>query len=251
MKKNAIARAADIIRKARAVAAFTGAGVSTESGIPDFRSAGGLWSRYDPMEYGTISSFRSNPEKIWKMLAELLSVIDAQPNPGHLALAELERNGYLAGIVTQNIDGLHQKAGSSNVIEFHGSFDSFSCLACGKQHSREKALENGIPPRCPKCRDILKPDIVFFDEQISVQTVEASQTLLSQCDVLIVAGTSCQVMPAARLPLQLHARGGKIIEINPDPALNDFAEVVLAGKFASTMAQLADAVCGTRSKRLR
>jgi NAD-dependent deacetylase len=238
MEQRAIERAAELLLASRKAVAVTGAGVSTESGIPDFRSRGGLWSRFDPMEYGTLGAFRLDPEKVWQMLGELLGIVSAEPNAGHRAMARLEEHGVLKGIITQNIDGLHQKAGSKNVIEFHGSLDTFSCLTCGAVHPLARVLDLPLPPRCQDCGTILKPDIVFFDEQIPPGVLARTDELLADADVMIVAGTSCQVVPASFLPGIVHSRGGKIIEINLAPALAGMAEVVLQGRFAEEMEAL-------------
>ena len=161
MKYEKIKEAAAVIRNARKTIALTGAGASTESGIPDFHSKGGLWTRYNPMEYATIGAFRANPEKVWTMLAELNNVTEAVPNSGHLAMSALEKSGFLQGIITQNIDGLHQKAGSRAVVEFHGSLETFSCLDCGKILTLNEVRQMSLPPTCTNCGSIVKPDIVL------------------------------------------------------------------------------------------
>jgi len=238
--ENEIKQAARLLRNAKKAIALTGAGASTESGIPDFRSKDGLWSRYDPMEYGTISAFRSNPEKVWKMLAELMLIVDAQPNPGHLALARLEQQGILTGIITQNIDLLHTKGGSKNVVEFHGSINSLSCLDCGTNHPYHTIQSEPAPPACPHCQSLLKPDVVFFDEQIPPEVFTRAQSLLQNTDCLLVAGTSCSVIPASLIPSQVYGNGGTIIELNLEPALGHMASVVLEGGFSSVMQRLAE-----------
>ncbi|MBU0479974.1 MAG: Sir2 family NAD-dependent protein deacetylase [Proteobacteria bacterium] len=244
-----IEKAAATIRKARKVIALTGAGVSTESGIPDFRSKGGLWSRYDPEEYGTIGAFRRDPVKVWKMLAELCEITEAEPNSGHLALAALEAAGFLQGIITQNIDGLHQKAGSSAVVEFHGSLATFSCLDCGKSVTLQEVRQRPLPPPCPVCARLLKPDIVFFDELIPDDALVDAGELVAGADCLIVAGTSCQVMPAARIPGDVSRQGGTIIEINREPTLGPLADLVLTGAFVEIMGRLATELAGERGKQ--
>ncbi len=239
MKYAEIKEAAAVIRNARKTISLTGAGVSTESGIPDFRSKGGLWSRYDPIEYGTIGAFRADPDKVWTMLAELTDITRAEPNPGHLGLASLEAGGVLQGIITQNIDGLHQKAGSRAVVEFHGSLETFSCLACSNILALEDVRQMPLPPTCPNCGAILKPDIVFFDEQIPNEALLGTNELLTGADCLIVAGTSCQVVPASRIVPEVAHQGGTIIEINLEPNLGHLADLVLAGSFAEIMDRLA------------
>ncbi len=239
-----IRQAAGLLRKSRRTVVLTGAGASTESGIPDFRSKGGLWSRYDPREYGTIGAFRRDPARVWKMLAELLAIVDARPNPGHRALARLEHLGHVDGIITQNIDGLHQRAGSHTVVEFHGSLETFSCMACGARTSLNLVRRQSIPPGCAECGALLKPDVVFFDEQIPCNIQADSEELLAGTDLLLVAGTSCQVAPASLLPQMVVARGGKIIEINLEPVLGQMATVVLAGGFSLMMTRLLDELTG-------
>ncbi|MBU0673981.1 MAG: Sir2 family NAD-dependent protein deacetylase [Proteobacteria bacterium] len=233
-----IKQAAAVIRQARKVIALTGAGVSTESGIPDFRGRNGLWSRYDPMEYGTLGAFRADPGKVWTMLAELTELVDAEPNLGHYAMAVMEKDGFLQGIITQNIDGLHQTAGSRNVVEYHGSLATFTCPTCGKQWSLAQIRRLILPPHCPECGQILKPDIVFFDEQIPSQVFYLTEELLASADCLIVAGTSGQVMPAALIPGRVARQGGTIIEINLELALGHMADLSLANSFAETMVAL-------------
>ncbi|MCK9294354.1 MAG: NAD-dependent deacylase [Desulfobulbaceae bacterium] len=237
---NAIRQAVVLLKKSRKAVALTGAGVSTESGIPDFRSPGGLWSRFNPLEYGTLGAFQRNPAKVWQMLAELLTLVDCRPNRGHEALASLEKMGLVHGIITQNIDGLHQRAGSRQVIEFHGSMASFSCPACGKRWPLAVVRQMAVPPLCSGCRAILKPDVVFFDEQIPPQVLFDTERLLSGTDLLLVAGTSCEVMPAALIPRQVLGQGGDLIEINLVPVLAGTARLSLAGKFTEVMSAIID-----------
>lgn len=231
-----------VLRYSQKVVALTGAGVSTESGIPDFRSAGGLWSRFDPMEYGTLGAFEKDPGKVWKMLRELIDIADATPNPGHKALAKMEEAGILKGIITQNIDMLHQKAGSRTVVEFHGSIGTFTCLECMRKYSLTDVRYMNVPPQCESCSDVLKPDIVFFDEQIPPFVMQQTDDLLKGADVLLVAGTSCQVVPASMIPSRVYQSGGKVVEINLEPALQHIAPISLASGFSETMTALADAL---------
>lgn len=249
----AIDTAADWIRSARKVIALTGAGVSTESGIPDFRSASGLWARFNPAEYATLGAFLQRPAKVWNMLHELQGLLDAQPNPGHTALANLEAIGALHGIVTQNIDGLHQAAGSRTVVEFHGSHRSFTCLACKDSfdHERVRAMPRVPGTHMPTPADcgrphtggavpcILKPDVVFFDEMIPPTAVTGSDRLVAGADLILVIGTSCEVYPAAGIPDQVRERGGKVIEINLVPAEDLHPDLLLQGKFGEILPALA------------
>ena len=234
-------RAVSLLENAGKIIALTGAGVSTESGIPDFRSKDGLWSRFDPIEYCTLGAFRRDPVKVWTMLSELLYIIDAKPNDGHKAMARMERAGRLHGIVTQNIDGLHQKAGSCSVVEFHGSMATFSCMTCRSSFLIDEILAMKLPPSCG-CGEVLKPDVVFFDEALSPEVLRRTEHLVSTADLLIVAGTSCQVAPASSIPFQVKQRGGVVIEINLVPVLGGIADISLTGKFAGTMTTLVAAL---------
>lgn len=210
-----INEAAQIIRDSKLTGALTGAGISVESGIPDFRGAGGLWARYDPAEYATITAFRQDPGKVWEMLRDMRTLVEqAQPNPAHLGMGELERMGCLHFIITQNIDNLHQAGGSRNVIEYHGNSSTLSCLWCGKSYrSVEKKAEH--PPRCA-CGEILKPDVIFFGEAIPSQALNRSFELASSCEALMVVGTSAVVSPANTIPAVAKRSGAKIIEINKE-----------------------------------
>jgi len=209
-----IGEAAAWISATDRVAAFTGAGISVESGIPAFRGAQGLWEKYDPMEYAHIDGFLANPEKIWKMLLEMRDVVEnAQPNPAHYGLAELERIGHLTVVVTQNVDNLHQRAGSRNVVEYHGNGTRLVCLKCGKKYDAAEVDLDQFPPRC-RCSTILKPDVVFYGELIpreaSLRADEAART----CAVMLVVGTSGGAWPASDIPRTAKSHGAKIVEIN-------------------------------------
>jgi NAD-dependent deacetylase len=217
-KEVLIQKAAKDIVDSRKTIALTGAGISVESGIPDFRGAGGLWSRYDPEEYAHIGAFRANPEKVWQMLKEMMElVLGAEPNPAHIALAELEGMGLLSSVITQNVDGLHQRAGSKEVIEFHGSNRWLVCLACGDRREAVSFSFEDIPPRCPQCSAILKPDVVFFGEAIPWEVQTRSFAEARQCDVVLVVGTSAVVYPAAGIPTTAKQNGATVIEINMEP----------------------------------
>ena len=202
------------LRRARSVFALTGAGVSVESGVPDFRSAVGLWARYDPFEYATLSNVLASPAKSWEMFRELAAAIEGiTPNPAHRALAELESCGRLAAIVTQNIDGLHQAAGSRRVLEIHGEGTRLHCLHCGHFEPFQSAHRRPGPvPACPRCRAALKPNVVLFEEP--VRHLEAVSALVRRSDVVLVAGTSARVAPASQIPSEVVARGGSILEFN-------------------------------------
>lgn len=206
-------RPAGWILEAKRVAALTGAGISVDSGIPDFRSPGGLWARFDPAEYATLDCFLGDPDKAWRLYRELGASIEGkQPNPAHEALARLESIGRLRGIITQNIDGLHQAAGSRTVIEIHGNGSHLHCPACS--HRRPHVAEDAGDevPRCPDCDHPLKPDVVLFGE--AVRRLEDARAVTRGCDVLLVIGTSAQVVPASYFPSEVHRHGGRLIELN-------------------------------------
>ncbi|MDP3182485.1 MAG: NAD-dependent deacylase [Desulfobaccales bacterium] len=219
MKEITPQQLAELIRQSRRAVALTGAGISVESGIPSFRGAGGLWQRYNPMEYATIQALRQNPVKVWTMLKELDETITrARPNPAHYALAELEARGHLMGIITQNVDNLHQAAGSCKVVEYHGNARRFVCLACQGQHPRESLDFNKTPLYCP-CGGLIKPDVVFFGEPIPPQTQEEAQELAQSCDLLLIIGTSGEVSPANYLPYTAKEWGAIIVENNLEPTV--------------------------------
>lgn len=208
-------KAASIITGSCGLIALTGAGISVESGIPDFRSAGGLWSKYDPMEYAHITAFQRNPAKIWRMIFDLLDLTrTARPNSAHDALAKLEKMGYLKSIITQNIDNLHQEAGNVNVIEFHGNAHRLECLECGSRYAISDYELTGVPPVCKGCGQILKPSVIFFGEMIPHEALVNSQILAQNADAIIVIGTSAVVYPAISIPYIAKDRGATVIEMN-------------------------------------
>ena len=199
---------------ARNRVALTGAGISVESGIDDFRSPGGLWSKYSPDEYATLDVFRRNPEKAWRLYRELgKGLVGKKPNGAHHVLARLEKQGLLRGVVTQNIDNLHQDAGSSVVLEIHGDHKHLQCISCGDLVTLgADILTDQQVPRCSHCDQALKPNVVLFGE--NVRHLEEINALLHGCDVLLVIGTSANVYPAAALPLQVKGQGGSIFAFN-------------------------------------
>ncbi len=199
---------------ARHCVALTGAGISVESGIDDFRSPGGLWSKFPPDEYGTISVFHRQPEKSWKLFRALgRGLVGKKPNQAHDILAQLEEMKRLKGIVTQNIDNLHQDAGNSVVLEIHGNHHYLQCLGCGDVCKPPvDVLEEEKLPLCSHCDRVLKPNVVLFGE--NVRQLDEIHNLLHRCDLLMVIGTSAQVYPAAALPEQVKYSGGLIYEFN-------------------------------------
>ena len=212
--------AADIIRGAKRTVALTGAGISTPSGIPDFRSVhGGLWEQYDPFEVASLSAFRYHPEKFYNWIKPLAQKMHhASPNPAHLALARLEQKGFMKATVTQNIDGLHQRAGAKNVVEVHGSMEKLTCVGCYRKYAsadfETPFFERGEIPHCPRCGHILKPDAVLFGEQLPVRTWLAAQEACSHCDLMMVAGSSLEVLPVAGLPMRALENGAHLIVVN-------------------------------------
>jgi NAD-dependent deacetylase len=245
----AIQKAADLLSKAHHAVAFTGAGVSTPSGIPDFRSAGsGLWKKSDPMKVASLTSFHRTPQVFFDWLRPLATQIGlAQPNPAHLALAKMEKAGILKAVITQNIDGLHQKAGSNYVFEVHGSMNTLSCPHC---HSVTAStpyfapfIEDGTLPVCPNCGSYLKPDIVLFEEMLPMKTWQAAEEHSKSADVFLVAGSSLEVMPAAGLPYYaLEHRAAVIINNYTPTYLNEQAEVVITANVAEVLPRIAQLI---------
>ena len=210
--------AAHLIKNARYGVVFTGAGVSVESGIAPFTGAGGLWNQYDP-KFIEINFFLSDPKRSWEEMKKIFftDMDEASPNKAHEVIAKLEQKGFVKGVITQNIDGLHQKAGSCNVQEFHGTIKTLSCSACGRKYQLEEVDISQVPPHC-FCGRVLKPDFVFYGEGIPSLAYQKSLEMAENADVMIIVGTAGQVMPACSLPLTAKQFGAKIIEINPQPS---------------------------------
>lgn len=247
-----IRSAADIIRSSRQGVVLSGAGVSTPSGIPDFRSTNsGLWERYDPAEVASLSSFRYQPTKFFDWIRPLVAqMVIAQPNPAHRSLVRLEAEGYLASTITQNIDGLHRRAGAKNVLEVHGSLETLSCTRCFARLSSAAYiapfLEQGEIPHCPKCGGILKPNLILFGEQLPAQTWLLAQEASRKADMMIVAGSSLEVLPVAGLPMRALENGGHLIIINQSPTYLDLrADVVFREDVVEILPRIVEeVVCG-------
>jgi NAD-dependent deacetylase len=228
-----IRQAGELLRRSAYTVALTGAGISTPSGIPDFRSPqSGLWSRSDPLEVASLWAFHERPEDFYAWIRPLFrTVITAQPNTAHRVLAEMEARRCLSAIITQNIDSLHQRAGNQRVLELHGHIRTASCLACRAVFSSESLwpqLLAGAPPRCPDCGAVLKPDVILFGEPLPYEVLSAAQHEALACEVMLVIGTSLEVMPAADLPQLAHRRGARLIMINRTPtALDDQADFII------------------------
>jgi NAD-dependent deacetylase len=233
---------AELIRESQPCVVLTGAGVSTESGIPDFRSPTGIWAQVDPMEYASISAFRRDPAKVWSFYAPRIEMLtSAEPNAAHAAIAELERRGLVAGVVTQNIDLLHTRAGSREVVEVHGSIRTASCLACGARCPLEEVVrrveEHGAPP-CPECGALLKPDVVFFGELLPEREIDRAYELARGARLMLVVGSSLEVWPAAGLPLETVQAGGRLAIVNKGPTeLDGMAALKLDGSAGALLSE--------------
>jgi NAD-dependent deacetylase len=228
--------------------ALTGAGVSTESGLPDFRSDGGLWAGVDPMEVASLTAFRRDPEVFYRFYRTRLTQLgEAQPNPAHFALAALEMYG-LTAVITQNVDGLHQAAGSSRVIELHGNLREAACLSCGWRgpiRTITEALDRGELPVCPTCGSRPKPNVVLFEELLPADAYQAAEREVQSGQALLVVGSSLQVTPAAWLPELARAYGAAVVIVNEEPtAMDGLADVILRGRAGSILPQLVAAVAG-------
>ncbi|MGD8458139.1 MAG: NAD-dependent deacylase [Anaerolineales bacterium] len=212
--------AASQLQKARYAVVLTGAGISTPSGIPDFRSTeNGLWQRFNPMEVASLTAFRIRPDKFFNWFRPLAKqIFEALPNPAHKALARLEKAGIVKEIITQNIDGLHHQAGSQIVHEVHGTLNTLTCGGCFTKYPSQEFvqpfIENGQIPKCKKCNSNLKPDAVLFEEQLPLKTWLAVEEAIDKCDLLLVAGSSLEVVPVARLPYQAASHGAGLIIVN-------------------------------------
>lgn len=238
-------QAAELLRSADHWVALTGAGISTPSGIPDFRSEHtGLWNYADPLEVASLWGFYSQPERFYTWFRPMLrKALAAQPNGAHRVLAEMEQAGRLGAVITQNIDSLHQRAGSTQVFELHGHMRTATCLNCGFQGSAADlladVLQGGAGRPCPRCGGQLKPDVILFGEPLPYEAISAAQQAALACDVMLVIGTSLEVMPAADLPLLARRRGARLLLINMTPTLlDDQMDIVLRADVAKTLQAL-------------
>jgi NAD-dependent deacetylase len=222
MDASALAR---LIRAKQPCVVLTGAGISTESGIPDFRSPSGIWAEVDPAEYASLPAFRADPVKVWRFYKPRIAMLtEAEPNDGHRALAALERAGLVEAVVTQNIDLLHERAGSRKVLEVHGSIRSATCPSCGSSYTRDavvRKLEDSEAPACERCGAILKPDVVFFGELLPVEAIERAFELARLARLLLVVGSSLEVHPVAALPEETLMAGGSVAIVNNGPTPYD------------------------------
>ncbi len=219
------------LQSAKRLAVLTGAGISAESGVPTFREAQtGLWAQYDPQELATPEAFRRHPQLVWEWYAWRRALVSqAEPNPGHVALVDMAQKVPVFTLVTQNVDGLHQQAGSTAVIELHGNLQRVKCYE--RNHIVENWAETGeVPPNCPICGSLLRPDVVWFGENLPVDALNAAIHAAQQCDVFLTVGTSALVQPAASLPLEALQKGTPVVEINPQRTpLTHYVDYALAG----------------------
>ena len=261
-----VTRLAELLQRRRPCVVLTGAGISTESGIPDFRSAGGIWERYDPTEVGHIDAFRRDPARVWEFYALRLDALagapgrlgrpsrpgvggfadDAsspEPNDGHRALAELEERGWIRAVITQNVDGLHQRGGSRKVVEVHGSLREAECIHCGVRVPMEDARAALPLPPCAECGEILKPGVVMFGELLPAAAIERAQALAAEAGLLLVVGSSLEVHPVAALPGETLAGGGALAIVNRGGSpWGSRADLVLDAAAGETLRGLAAAV---------
>ncbi|MCD6570221.1 MAG: NAD-dependent deacylase [Deltaproteobacteria bacterium] len=261
-----IEKAADLLVRAKHTIVLTGAGISTESGVPDFRSPGGIWDRYDPSVF-LYQRFLKEPDSVWKIIIEMvstgaLSIFDAKPNKGHIALAYLEQIGLIHTVITQNIDNLHQKAGSRHVIEFHGNMQYAKCIKCSRLYDYQEIINildiENLPPKCT-CGGVLKPNAVFFGETIPKNALTEAFEEAGACDLMLVIGTSAQVEPAASLPFV--AKGKKpmalgllsmfspqeaayVVEMNREttPLTDSVSDFIIQGSTGEILTELTEKV---------
>ncbi|MDQ3935968.1 MAG: NAD-dependent deacylase [Actinomycetota bacterium] len=243
------ARLAELLREAERAVVLTGAGVSVPSGIPDFRTPGkGLWEKVNPMEVAHIDAFRRSPDRFWQFYSDrFATLVDKRPNPAHVAIAELERAGIVRGVITQNVDRLHRMAGSTRVIEVHGSIDQCVCLECGGKVALDHVLElierSPGAPECAACIHPLKPDVVLFGEMLPAAAMAEAHALAQEADLMVCVGSSLEVFPVASLPGVTLEAGGRIALVTQGPTAYDGeAEIKLTGDVADELAAVAAAL---------
>jgi len=246
-----VVRAATLLQEAHYAVALTGAGLSTRSGIPDFRSPGtGLWEHANPMEVASIYAFRRHPEAFYAWVRPLVTtLLTAEPNPGHLALAEMEAGGWLKAVITQNIDDLHQRAGSREVLELHGHLREATCISCYQVLPTGELLgdflASGEVLRCPVCGGVMKPNVVLYGEQLPIKVVNAAMRHVRQADLMLIAGSSLEIVPASQLPLIVRERAGRLIVVNlMHTYIDDIADVVIHTDVAEVLPRIAQTCAG-------
>ncbi|MGQ4892173.1 MAG: NAD-dependent protein deacetylase [Candidatus Njordarchaeia archaeon] len=226
-----VKKAANLIENSNFLIALTGSGISAESGIPTFRGKDGLWKKYRPEQLATLEAFRLDPVRVWEWYNwRIEKVLNAKPNPGHTALAELERKGILKALITQNVDDLHERAGSKNVIKLHGNILEAKCIRCNFKTRISEPFKE-IPPKCPNCGNLLRPNVVWFGEPLPQDALSKAYEMLEKADGILVIGTSALVMPAGAFPSHVKHRGGFVVEINLDEThVSMIADVSIRGK---------------------
>jgi NAD-dependent deacetylase len=246
MSEPKINEAAEIIKNSENIVVFSGAGISTESGIPDFRSEDGIWSKYDASYHGSYYVFLENPKPFWTMHNELSEQLEnAEPNAAHKSIAELEKMGKIKAVITQNVDMLHQRAGSGKyenipIYELHGSYAKLECIKCGKEYDLDEIDTKNVDyPICDKCSGFIKPKVILFGESLPMGVLNAALNAVRKADCLIMVGSSLQVTPANSVPLIAKESGSKLIFINKEPTIMDnLADVILQGKAGEIFTEL-------------
>jgi len=244
MDSSSLDAAASVLAKSKYLVALTGAGISAESGVPTFRGRGGLWEKYKVEELATPQAFRRDPAKVWSWYKWRMEIISkARPNFAHVALAKLEEMGLLKALITQNVDGLHRRAGSKNVIELHGCIWRLRCTSCDYAEEVEEPVRE-VPPRCPRCRSLLRPGVVWFGEALPERELKRAYQEVSRADAMLVVGTSGVVMPAGMLPLLAKERGAVVVEVNvEESAITPYADYFLRGRATEVMKALFEGIC--------
>jgi len=249
INRSAIREAAQILRRAEMAVTLTGAGLSTPSGIPDFRSPhSGVWANADPMDVASLYAFRAHPETFYEWIKPLArTLLNAKPNPAHISLARLEAAGYLTIVITQNIDMLHERAGSTHVLEVHGNLREATCLHCYRTRPAAPLLERWLDyndlPRCDSCGHVMKPNVILFGEQLPARIFTEAKIVSKQCDVMLIAGSSLEVFPAADLPAMALDHGARLIVINREPTFVDSrATIVINEEVEDVLPMLVDEV---------
>ncbi|GIV55037.1 MAG: NAD-dependent protein deacylase [Candidatus Kapaibacterium sp.] len=237
------------LARAERIAVLTGAGISAESGVPTFRDPDGLWARFRPEELASMEGFLANPERVWQWYQHRRHVLESvQPNPAHRALVQLENLVGEVIIITQNVDRLHQRAGSHRVLELHGNLEDNYCSACGRPYCDDGSADDRLPPRCPSCGGLIRPAVVWFGEPLPADVFAAAERAARRAEVFLVVGTSCQVYPAAALPQIAWECGATIIEINPLPKpIGSIAHAVLPHKAGSALPALVEHIAWLRA----
>lgn len=236
-------RLAELLRTARPAVAFTGAGVSTASGLSTFRAQDGIWARFPIEEYGTAEAFQRDPERAWELFGAIEGEFEAaRPNPAHQALAELEAMNLLEGVITQNIDGLHQRAGSQRVVEYHGTAETAHCPRCQRRFGRDALPPWPPAPRCPRCGVVVRPDVVLFGDPIPAEASREAEALLGHAGTVLVVGSTLEVMPASWLVVAASRRGSRIAVVDPKPSrvARELAELVIPRPAEEALPELVD-----------